>query len=151
MKKKKKIFKLICNISFYNEAVFIFNFNFRFNIFLCYKLNELMWAMLITQCILNWCRFFLLYRLIYICIVIGDPVIKRVRVGIPITRFKPPHFCACPKPGHGFPRSYVVVFFMFNDLMWEVNARFVDIGEVVDHYCLNFLFKSYDIFPVFIY
>jgi hypothetical protein len=40
---------------------------------------------------------------------------------------------------------------MFNDLMWEVNARFVDIGEVVDHYCLNFLFKSYDIFPVFIY
>jgi hypothetical protein len=27
---------------------------------------------------------------------------------------------------------------MFNDLMWEVNARFVDIGEVVDHYCLNY-------------
>jgi len=28
----------------------------------------------------------------------------------------PPHFCACPKPGPGFPTSYVMVFFMFNYL-----------------------------------
>ena len=27
-----------------------------------------------------------------------------------------PHFCACPKPGPGFPTSYVVVFVVLNDL-----------------------------------
>jgi hypothetical protein len=33
----------------------------------------------------------------YICIVIGDPIIKRERVGIPLTGLTPPPFCACPK------------------------------------------------------
>ena len=47
------------------------------------------------------------------------------------------HFCNCPKMGHGFPTSYVKVFFMFNDLRWEVIVCFVDI---VDHHRLNFLF-----------
>jgi len=26
-------------------------------------------------------------------------------VGIPLTGLTPPHFYACPKPGHGFPMS----------------------------------------------
>jgi hypothetical protein len=30
-------------------------------------------------------------------------------VWIPLTGFSPPHFCSCPKPGPGFPTSYVVV------------------------------------------
>ena len=28
--------------------------------------------------------------------------------GIPITCIILPHFSACPKPGHGFPTSYVM-------------------------------------------
>jgi hypothetical protein len=42
-----------------------------------------------------------------ICIAIGDPVIKR-RVGIPLSSITLPHFCACPKPGAGFPTSKVL-------------------------------------------
>ena len=51
----------------------------------------------------------------------------------------PPHFCSCPKAGPGFQMSYVVVFFMFNDLRWEVFVCFVNIGGIVDHHCSNFL------------
>jgi hypothetical protein len=29
---------------------------------------------------------------------------------------------------------------VFNDLVQEVNVRFVDIGRIVDHHCLNILF-----------
>jgi hypothetical protein len=31
-------------------------------------------------------------------------------------------------------------FFMFNELRWEMNVHFVDIGWVIDHHFLNFLF-----------
>ena len=34
------------------------------------------------------------------------------RVGIPLACLTLPHFCACPKPGHGFLRLYVVVYFL---------------------------------------
>jgi hypothetical protein len=43
-------------------------------------------------------------------IVVGDSVIKRGRVAISLTGLTLSHFCACPKPGPGFPMSYVVVF-----------------------------------------
>ena len=33
------------------------------------------------------------------------------RVGVPLTGLNPPHFCASPKSGHGFLKSFVVVFF----------------------------------------
>ena len=42
--------------------------------------------------------------------------------------------------GHGFLLAYVMVFFMFNDLRWDVIARFVDIGGFIDHHYLNYLF-----------
>ena len=32
--------------------------------------------------------------------------------------------------------------FLFSELRWEVIVRFVDIGGIVDHYCLNF-FSDY--------
>ena len=55
----------------------------------------------------------------------------------------PPYCCACPKTGHGFQMSYmymyVVVIFVFSELRCEVIVRFVNIGGIVDHYCLNFL------------
>ena len=36
----------------------------------------------------------------------GDPIIKRV----PLTGLTPPYCCACPRPGSGFPASYVSVY-----------------------------------------
>lgn len=56
------------------------------------------------------------------------PIIKRGRVGIPLIGKTPPHFCPFPKPGPGFPTSYVVIFFIFNELRWEVIVHFIDIG-----------------------
>jgi hypothetical protein len=56
--------------------------------------------------------------LVSICIVEGDPVIKRNqegRVRIPLTCLTPPHVCACPKSEPGFTSSYVVVFFVFSE------------------------------------
>jgi hypothetical protein len=47
--------------------------------------------------------------------------------------------CVFPKSRPGSPTSYVVVFFVFRQLRWEVIVRFVDIGEIVDHHSLNFL------------
>ena len=42
------------------------------------------------------CAGFLLF--IYICIAVGDPIIKR-RVGTPIASLTLPHMFDCPKPG----------------------------------------------------
>jgi len=51
------------------------------------------------------------------------------------------HICGIVvKPRLGFPMSYVMVFFIFNDLRREVIVRYVDICGIVDHQCLNFLF-----------
>ena len=50
----------------------------------------------------------------------------------------PPHFRTCLKPG--LQLHMLWCFFMFNDLRWEVIVHFVDIGGIVDHDFLNFLF-----------
>ena len=47
-----------------------------------------------------------------------------------LTGLIPPHFYACPNPGPGFLTSYVVVFFVFSELRWEVIVHFADIGEI---------------------
>ena len=49
------------------------------------------------------------------------------------------------EPGPGFSTLYVVFFVFFlcsvsSVLRLEVIVRFVDIGGIADHYCLNFLF-----------
>ena len=54
-----------------------------------------------------------------------------------LTGLIPPHLCACPKPGFGFPMSYIMVFFKLNDLRREVAVRSVDIGGIVDHHCFS--------------
>ena len=51
-----------------------------------------------------------------------------------LTSLIPPHNYVCPKQGLGFPTSYIVVFFMFNDLRWEVIVRFIDICRIVDYH-----------------
>ena len=81
---------------------------------------------------------------VYICISCEDPIIKMGRFVILIPSLIPPHFCACPKQGSGFSTSHVMVFFMFNDLRWEVIVRFIDIGGIVDYHCLDFLIIIYN-------
>ena len=52
------------------------------------------------------------------------------------TGLNPPYFCACPKPVYGCLISCHSLF-MFNDLRRVVSVRFVDIGGILDHLCLN--------------
>jgi hypothetical protein len=66
----------------------------------------------------------------------GRSSYQQKRVGIPLTNLTLPHFCACPKPGPGFPTSH-------HGLLSSVRIRgdcFVDIGGIDDHHCLNFFF-----------
>ena len=60
---------------------------------------------------------FLWCHCVYFCIAVGDLIIKTGMVGILLTSLTLPHFCACPKPGPGFPLAYVMEFFMFNS--WD--------------------------------
>jgi len=46
------------------------------------------------------------------------------KVGIPINGLILPHFCACPKPGHGFPTSYVMILFLCS-MSWGERWLFV--------------------------
>jgi hypothetical protein len=70
-------------------------------------------------------------------------IYKEGRGRIPLTCLTPPHMRACPKSGPGFPTSYVVMsLFVFGEMRLEVIVRLVDIGWIVDHHCLNFLFVT---------
>ena len=61
--------------------------------------------------------------------------------GMPLTGLTLPHFFSSPMPGSEFPRPYAMFFFSsLNGLRSEVIVRFVDIGGIVDHHCLNVLF-----------
>ena len=70
------------------------------------------------------------------------PYYQEGRVGIPYTSLTLPHFCACPKPGPGFPKSYDVGFFSVQwiSLRWEGIVSFIDIGGIDGHHCLHILF-----------
>jgi hypothetical protein len=43
---------------------------------------------------------------------------------IPLTGLTPPHFCACPQPGPGFPTSYVVVLFFVQGFEMRRDSSF---------------------------
>ena len=65
------------------------------------------------------------------------------RVVIPITSLTPQPVRACPVLGHGFPVTYIMIFFVHGSLGMEVIVCFVDIGVIVDHRFLNFLFTTW--------
>jgi hypothetical protein len=108
----------------------------------------------------------------YFCFAIGDPSIKRGRVGIPWNSSTRLHFCVCPKPGPTRPHFCVcpksgtnkatflcvpsqdldiqclILSMIFLCVQWfEVRdgSCFVPIGRIVGHLCLNFLFKVSDV------
>ena len=59
-----------------------------------------------------------------------------------INRFIPTTDLCLSLPGLGFKTPYGVVSFVVfyhHDLRWKLVVRFVDVGGVVDHHCLNFL------------
>jgi len=65
----------------------------------------------------EWKRIYASFSLFdYICIAIGDPVIKRDRVEISLIGLTLPYCCAYPKSGPGFQLAYVMVFSLLNDL-----------------------------------
>ena len=72
-----------------------------------------------------------LFMFLFARLSLGDPIIKMLRVGIPLTGFTSPYVCV---------HQYVMIHFAFSDLRWEEVVRFVDICEFEDHHCLNFLF-----------
>ena len=54
------------------------------------------------------------------------------------------------EPGSLMP--YVIVFFVFNYLRWEVIVCFVGISGIVDHHCLHYqLYKEYLILMVLVF
>ena len=85
----------------------------------------------------NLCRFFIIVKYVL-------PLeIQSSRGEFPLTSFTLPHFCVFPKLGLDFQRHMPWSFFVFRELRWEVIVRFVDIGGLVDHHCLNFLFITF--------
>ena len=57
---------------------------------------------------------------------------------IPLTRLDPPHFCVCLK---AWISSIICSdLFTFNGLELEAIVCFVDIDQIIDRHCLNFLF-----------
>ena len=67
---------------------------------------------------------------VYICI-----HLSRREVRIPLSDLSPSCLSARSKPRSGIPSSYVMFFFVFSKVRWEVIVRFVDICGLVDHHC----------------
>ena len=90
---------------------------------------------------LSWSKSMQVFLLfVYTWVIFGDLIIKRGKVWITLTGLIKPHLCAGPKQEPWYLSGYVVVFFVFNDLRFEVVDHVVDNGGIVDHHCLNFLF-----------
>ena len=67
-------------------------------------------------------------------------ITNMVRVVITLTDLTTPYCCACPKSEPEFLMSLSI--FMFIELRREVKVRFVDIGGILYHHCLNFFFRG---------
>jgi len=64
------------------------------------------------------------------------------------TGLTPSHVWACSKPVTAFQSANVMVIFVFNGLRWDVIVLFVDIGGIVEHLCLSYLFIIYIIWEL---
>jgi hypothetical protein len=54
-------------------------------------------------------------------------------------------------PNQGLVFQDVFFCILVDGLRWEVVVHFVDIGGIVDHQCLNFLFINYYKYPFMVY
>ena len=76
-----------------------------------------------------------LYKLIYSVYIIFDQLQVKY---MPVLR-QNKHNDIITRPKGEYTTSYVAVFFVFNELMWEVIVCFIDIGGIAYTHCLNFL------------
>ena len=93
------------------------------------------------------------YNHLFICVLPLKIQLSRMgELEIPLTGLTLPQLCACLKPAHESPTlvSYAVVCFL-SSMIWGKKwiLVFVNIGGIVDHHCLNFLFKKCWIFFLF--
>jgi hypothetical protein len=58
----------------------------------------------------------------------------------PISRLYSSSRLCHPNPGPVISMTYVVVFFVFNSLIWKMIVGFIDNDEIVVHHCFNILF-----------
>jgi hypothetical protein len=82
---------------------------------------------------MNVCKFFLLF--VYICVGVQDLTIIVKESWDPINWFNAVTFL-CLSWAQDLDLLQIV--FGMNDLRWEGIVCFVDMGGIVDHYCLNF-------------
>ena len=85
------------------------------------------------------------YVRLFVCVTVGDSIIKMDMVEISLTSLIPSHCYACPKPG--FELRHMLWSFLCDQwihLRWVTIVRCVDIGEIVDHHCLKFSFHNSD-------
>jgi hypothetical protein len=59
------------------------------------------------------------FFLLFVSVLPLEIQLSRGEGGNSITQLTQPHFCVCPKPGHGFSKPYVVVFYILNALWWD--------------------------------
>ena len=71
---------------------------------------------------------------------VGCHIFKSQRFELPFTGLAPPHIHVYLHTGPKLSMSYVILFFMFSNMRWEMIVSFVDIWGIVDHHCLLFLF-----------
>jgi hypothetical protein len=64
------------------------------------------------------------------------------KVGTPLTGSTPPHYCACPKPGHGSPTSYVVGFLYSVKIRVHCSFCWYWWNQWPYHHCINFPFNN---------
>jgi hypothetical protein len=67
--------------------------------------------------------------------------IQEERDGIPLTGLTHPHFYACPKPGPGFPTSYVVLC-SASSVKMRGDFSFVDIVKLQQPDAYSFLYYN---------
>ena len=78
---------------------------------------------------------------VFICISIEDLFIKKGSVAPPSTSINRFNAATCVCQVLGFqPISRGL--FAFNDIRWEVVVRFINVGCLIYHYCLNILLIS---------
>jgi len=63
-----------------------------------------------------WSMYMYVLSFVYICVVVGDGIIKQGGFGILLTALILPHLCASPKLGPEFSTPYIMIFFKFNGL-----------------------------------
>ena len=64
-------------------------------------------------------------------------------IGIPLISLTPPHFVCLSQARTWISNVICGGLFVLSKWRREMIVRFVDIGGIVDHHCLNFLFIRY--------